>query len=191
MRPLLLAAWLFAASVASAQTFQASEFGPSGTALEIPAGVTLDLTRAELRLIENDRRGYQAVLFTGRGKPSALVGRHGWRVGNVHQRAGRRRCGHPGHQGLRLLGDGTHVGAAAGGDPSPARWITIEDVEAGHNRRNNISVVAAYINSATDVTLGRVTFSRHSCGDPADAHRPSLQREACEVTPIRGWSAVP
>jgi hypothetical protein len=126
----------------------------SGTALEIPAGVTLDLTGAELRLIENDRRGYQVVLFTGRGKPSAIVG--GQIVGDRD-----RHLGKDGEWGMCISvrgavdvtirgtkvfdcwGDGIYVGVAPGADASPARRITIEGVEAGHNRRNNISIVAA------------------------------------------------
>lgn len=126
----------------------------TGKALEIPAGVTLDLTGAELRLIENDARGYQVVLFTGQGQPSAIVG--GTIVGDRARHLGQdgewgmcisvRGASDVAIRGTRVFecwGDGIYVGTAAGDRGVPSRRVTIEGVEAARNRRNNISIVAA------------------------------------------------
>lgn len=125
-----------------------------GAALEIPAGVTLDLTGVELRLIENGERGYQVVLFTGQGQPSAIVG--GTIVGDRERHLGTegewgmcisvRGASDVTIRGTKVFdcwGDGIYVGTALANRAVPSQRITIEGVEAARNRRNNISIVAA------------------------------------------------
>lgn len=126
----------------------------SGTALNVPAGVELDLNGATLRLIENDLPAYQVVLFTGSG-PAAVRG--GTIIGDRNQHRGTtgewgmcvsvRGASDVTIEAVKALdcwGDGIYVGGPLSGNAvAPSRRIEIKRVEAANNRRNNISIVAA------------------------------------------------
>jgi hypothetical protein len=145
--------------------------GNSGAAISVPAGVYLDLTGVTLRLIENELQSYQVVQFTGQGAASGIEG--GTIIGDRDLHKGK--AGEWGMcisvrgatdvtiKGTKVFncwGDGIYVGTALGGNPSPARRITIDGVEAGYNRRNNISIVAAdgfrIINTRVEAASGHL-----------------------------------
>lgn len=46
----------------------------SGNAITVPSGVFLDMRGTILRLIENDRGGYNILLFKDRDAPSGVIG---------------------------------------------------------------------------------------------------------------------
>lgn len=125
----------------------------TGAAINVPAGVTLDMRGTTLQLIENALPSYQVLLFSGTGAPSGVIG--GTIVGDRDRHQGtagewgmcisvRGAVGVTikGTKAFSCWGDGIYVGASTDGRKSPARRVEIEDVEAAHNLRNNISLVA-------------------------------------------------
>lgn len=127
----------------------------SGNAITVPSGIFLDMRGTILRLIENDRSGYNIILFKDRGAPSGAIG--GELIGDRDSHLGKEgewgmciavrggaNVSIKGTKASKCWGDGIYLGAALSGDPSTfADNVEIDGVEASYNRRNNISVVNA------------------------------------------------
>lgn len=122
----------------------------SGTALDIPSGVTLDARGATIRLIENTRPGYFMISMAGRDSHllgGTIIGDRDKHLGTTGEWGmcigvrGARNVSIKGVTVTNCWGDGIYVGAAPN-SIDPSRDVTIEDVEAVNNRRNNISIVA-------------------------------------------------
>ncbi|SDX70789.1 hypothetical protein SAMN04515617_10632 [Collimonas sp. OK242] len=127
----------------------------SGNAITVPSGIFLDMRGTVLRLIENDRSGYNIILFKDRNAPSGVIG--GTIIGDRDSHLGKdgewgmciavrggANVSIKGTKASKCWGDGIYLGAALSGDPSTfADNVEIDGVEAAYNRRNNISVVNA------------------------------------------------
>lgn len=127
----------------------------SGNAITVPSGIFLDMRGTILRLIENNRSGYNIILFKDRNAPSGVIG--GTVIGDRDSHLGQdgewgmciavrggANVSIKGTKATKCWGDGIYLGTAPSGDPKTfADNVEIDGVEAAYNRRNNISVVNA------------------------------------------------